>query len=101
MPAKSTGGSKSKTTKKTATKKTAKLRTLTTWYFLLERFQNPRFGTRRMSGICPPSNPGRTLPLVRERWPFCPRPAVLPQPDPCPRPLRFGVLVAPRGAGKL
>src|SRR6185436_845447 len=46
----------------------------------------PRFGSRRSSGICPPSNPMATL--CRARCPLVPRPAVLPRPEPSPRPLR-------------
>src|SRR3546814_8641369 len=48
----------------------------------------PRFGKRMCSGICPPSKP---LMLTPERAfaPFCPRPAVLPLPEPMPRPTRM------------
>src|SRR5947207_7066869 len=51
-----------------------------------------------MSGIWPPSNPGRTLPPWRAVWPFPPRPAVLPIPEPGPRPLRMRARCEPRGA---
>src|SRR5580704_15046850 len=50
---------------------------------------NPRFGIRRCSGICPPSNPRiRRIP-VRERCPLCPRVEVFPMPEPIPRPTRL------------
>src|SRR6187401_3012360 len=51
----------------------------------------PRSFPRRMSmGIWPPSKPaGILLEPERDFWPFVPRPAVLPVPDPTPRPSRF------------
>src|SRR5207247_2504796 len=52
---------------------------------------------RRMSGIWPPSNPGRVWPPERAVWPLPPRPAVLPIPDPGPRPLRMRTWCEPRG----
>ena len=48
----------------------------------------PRFGRRRWSGIWPPSKPLMATP-VRAFWPLTPRPAVLPLPDPMPRPTRM------------
>src|SRR3989338_5718334 len=51
--------------------------------------RNPRLGRRRMSGLRPPSNPGRLPDPVRARWPFWPGVAVLPWPEPMPRPTRF------------
>ena len=46
--------------------------------------------SRMYSGICPPSKPGRMLWLPdRDFWPFWPRPAVLPLPEPWPRPTRL------------
>src|SRR5918993_2035011 len=54
----------------------------------------PRFGRRRWSGIWPPSKPLIDTP-VRAFWPFTPRPAVLPLPEPMPRPMRIRSLVAP------
>src|SRR5262249_40658079 len=48
------------------------------------------------SGVWPPSNPARTV--LRAYWPFVPRPAVLPWPEPIPRPSRFVLWTAP-GAG--
>src|SRR4051795_886386 len=50
---------------------------------------NPRFGTRRCNGICPPSKPRIMREPLRERWPLCPRVEVLPMPEPIPRPTRF------------
>src|SRR6185436_18679426 len=49
----------------------------------------PRFGRRRCSGICPPSKPGWRLKPERDFCPFSPRAAVLPCPEPGPRPTRF------------
>src|SRR6266550_79250 len=54
-------------------------------------------GMRRMSGIWPPSKPGRTLPPWRAVWPLPPRPAVLPIPEPGPRPLRMRARCEPTG----
>src|SRR5918911_36366 len=54
----------------------------------------PRFGRRRCSGIWPPSKPLMDTP-VRAFWPLTPRPAVLPLPEPMPRPTRMRSLVAP------
>src|SRR4029079_1670723 len=48
----------------------------------------PRFGKRRWSGIWPPSKPLMATP-VRAFWPLTPRPAVLPLPEPMPRPTRM------------
>src|ERR1051325_2390487 len=53
---------------------------------------------RRMRGIWPPSNPGRTWPPWRAVWPLPPRPAVLPIPEPGPRPLRMRARCDPTGA---
>src|SRR5712671_1556518 len=72
-------------------------RTLTTCASCLNGLVKPRLGMRRMSGICPPSNPGRTLPPWRAVWPLPPRPAVLPIPEPGPRPLRMRARCEPRG----
>src|SRR5262245_63287428 len=54
----------------------------------------PRLGSRRCSGIWPPSKPFTATP-VRAFWPLTPRPAVLPLPEPMPRPTRRRVLRAP------
>src|SRR5690242_17826379 len=54
----------------------------------------PRFGKRRCSGIWPPSKPLTATP-ERAFWPLTPRPAVLPLPEPMPRPTRRRVLRAP------
>src|SRR5258706_784040 len=60
--------------------------------------RNPRLGRRRCSGICPPSNPTVWYPPARAFWPLWPRPAVLPRPEPPPRPTRLRGFFAP-GAG--
>src|SRR6476646_8388353 len=54
----------------------------------------PRFGRRMWSGIWPPSKPLIETP-ERLFWPFWPRPAVLPTPEPMPRPTRTRLLRAP------
>src|SRR6185369_1505234 len=54
----------------------------------------PRFGMRMWSGIWPPSNPFTETP-ERALAPFWPRPAVLPLPEPMPRPTRMRPLRAP------
>src|SRR5215475_3889208 len=54
----------------------------------------PRLGSRRCSGIWPPSKPFTATP-VRAFWPLTPRPAVLPLPEPIPRPTRRRDLRAP------
>src|SRR5262249_10253260 len=41
------------------------------------------------------------LPFERAFWPFWPRPAVLPSPDPTPRPTRSRSVFAPSGAWSL
>src|SRR6185436_14157649 len=64
--------------------------TFTTAYSVLNRLVNPRFGTRRCSGIWPPSKPAYCLRPERESCPLCPAVAVLPCPEPGPRPTRFG-----------
>lgn len=57
-------------------------------------FLKPRLGIRRMNGVCPPSKLSPLL-VPRAFEPLCPRPQVLPVPDPMPRPTRFLSLVAP------
>src|SRR3954452_20154556 len=54
----------------------------------------PRFGSRMWSGIWPPSKPLIETP-ERALAPFWPRPAVLPLPEPMPRPTRMRPLRAP------
>src|SRR5207253_10429389 len=54
----------------------------------------PRFGSRMWSGIWPPSKPLIDTP-ERAFAPFWPRPAVLPLPEPMPRPTRMRPLRAP------
>src|ERR1051325_9748489 len=55
----------------------------------------PRFGRRRWSGIWPPSKPTLREYPDRDFCPFSPRPAVLPRPEPGPRPTRFFLCVEP------
>src|SRR6202521_914735 len=57
-------------------------------------FLKPRFGSRRCSGICPPSKPLIRTP-ERAVWPLPPRPPVLPLPEPIPRPMRKRLRRAP------
>src|SRR5579883_480073 len=57
-------------------------------------FLNPRLGSRRCSGIWPPSKPLMRTP-ERAVCPLPPRPPVLPVPDPMPRPMRARFLRAP------
>src|SRR6202171_664158 len=54
----------------------------------------PRFGSRRWIGIWPPSKPLMRRP-ERAVWPLPPRPAVLPLPEPMPRPTRMRFLREP------
>src|SRR3954463_2937649 len=54
----------------------------------------PRFGSRRCSGIWPPSKPLMRTP-ERAVWPLPPRPPVLPLPEPMPRPMRVRFLRDP------
>ena len=57
-----------------------------------QRLVKPRLGMRRTKGICPPSKIGDVEEPEREPCPLLPRPAVLPWPEPGPRPMRFRVL---------
>src|ERR1700722_10204798 len=54
----------------------------------------PRLGNRRCSGIWPPSKPLMRTP-ERAVWPLPSRPAVLPLPEPMPRPTRMRFLREP------
>src|SRR5262245_61095456 len=64
-------------------------------------FLKPRLGSRRCSGIWPPSKPLMRTP-ERAVWPLPPRPPVLPAPEPMPRPMRMRFLRAPgRSASSL
>src|SRR5471030_1612257 len=62
---------------------------LTTSYSTRNGLWNPRLGTRRCSGIWPPSKPRLKVKPDRDLAPLWPRPAVLPLPEPWPRPIRF------------
>src|SRR5579863_3365262 len=62
--------------------------------FLANGLLKPRLGMRMCSGIWPPSKPPRATP-ERDFWPFTPRPAVLPLPEPGPRPTRRRLVWAP------
>ena len=59
----------------------------------------PLLGSLLVRGIWPPSKPGLTPPPERAFWPLWPLPAVLPLPEPLPRPLRKAFLTEP-GAGE-
>src|SRR3989442_14108 len=74
---------------------------LTTSYSTRNGLWNPRLGTRRCSGIWPPSNPRLNLKPERDFAPLCPRPAVLPLPEPWPRPIRFFGCFIPFGGRRL
>src|SRR6266545_4521115 len=63
-----------------------------------KRLWNPNFGSRRCSGIWPPSKPSKCMLPERAFWPLPPRPAVLPRPEAWPRPTRFLARFAPFGA---
>src|SRR5882672_9764624 len=56
--------------------------------FVIVVARKPLLGKRRCNGICPPSKPTLWKPPARDFWPLWPRPAVLPRPEPPPRPTR-------------
>src|SRR6478672_4871395 len=56
---------------------------------MVKGFKKPRLGSRRWSGLWPPSKPSKCMLPLRAFWPLPPRPAVLPRPEPWPRPTRF------------
>src|SRR4030042_7031842 len=66
-------------------------------YCFLNGERNPLLGRRRWRGICPPSKPALVPPPDRAFWPFDPRQAVLPWPEPIPLPTRFLFFLAPSG----
>src|ERR1700733_5038965 len=70
------------------------LQRFTSAYCLRFGLLKPRLGMRMCSGIWPPSKPLMATP-ERDFWPFTPRPAVLPLPEPMPRPTRMRPLRAP------
>src|SRR3954463_14983367 len=80
-----------------ASKRSAIASRLTTSYSTRNGLWKARFGTRRCSGIGPPSKPRLNLKPDRDFAPLWPRPAVLPLPEPCPRPIRFFACLAPAG----
>ena len=55
---------------------------------LNKKLENPRLGSRRCNGICPPSNPGRVGRPERDFWPLMPKPQLAPCPAAMPLPLR-------------
>ena len=59
------------------------------------RERKPNFGMRICSGNWPPSNQGRFEEPDLDFCPFCPRPQVLPLPEPLPRPTRFALRFDP------
>src|SRR5688572_6491559 len=65
-----------------ASKRSPSVSRFTTAYSTLNGLWNPRFGTRRLSGIWPPSNPTLRLKPERDFAPLCPRPACVPWPVP-------------------
>ena len=70
--------------------------TLTTSYSMSLMLRKPRsFGIRMWSGVWPPSNHAGIEAPARERWPFVPRPAVLPLPAAMPRPTRVFLVTDP------
>src|SRR5205823_144494 len=89
--------SRSGVTSMPASNRAAIVSRFTTSYSTRKGLWKPRFGTRRCSGIWPPSNPRLCLKPERDFAPLCPRPAVLPLPEPWPRPTRFFACFAPFG----
>src|SRR3989442_3833922 len=59
----------------------------------------PGWGSRRCTGICPPSKPPSLPPPERPLWRLLPLVEVLTCPEPGPRPTRLRDFVAP-GAGR-
>src|SRR4029450_1664204 len=84
-----------------ASKRSDSVSRLTTLYSSRNGLWKPRFGTRRCSGIWPPSKPRLCLKPERDFAPLWPGPAVLPWPDPWPRPTRFLACFAPLGGRRL
>ena len=92
--------SRSSVTTVPASKRSPSVSRLTTAYSMRNGLWNPRFGTRRLSGIWPPSNPTLRLKPERDFAPLWPRPACVPWPEPWPRPTRFFECFAPFGGFK-
>src|SRR5579872_111656 len=74
---------------------------LTLTYSTRLGFLKPTFGTRRCSGIWPPSKPTLLLLPEREPAPLWPRVDVPPRPEPVPRPILFLFLVEPSAGFRL
>src|SRR5690242_5591117 len=70
-------------------------------YSLRKMLVNPRFGSRRCRGICPPSKPRILLYPEIDFAPLAPRPEYLPRPVPMPWPMRRFVCFWPLGGRKL
>jgi small subunit ribosomal protein S5 len=77
-----------------ALKAASRSATLTMAYWVAKMLLKPTLGRRRARGIWPPSKPACFTP-ERAFWPLLPKPAVLPLPEPMPRPLRVTGLLAP------
>src|SRR5688572_24172535 len=84
-----------------ASKTSSEPRLISANSFLKRALVKPRLGTRRWSGICPPSNPSLWLKPLRLFCPFSPRPDVLPRPLPGPRPTRLRFRVLPLAGFRL
>jgi len=52
-------------------------------------------GRRLDKALCPPSKPVGKPKLALACYPLCPFPAVFPNPEPGPRPIRFLILLDP------
>src|SRR5512135_3604163 len=75
--------------------KMARRPTFTVSVSTAKMFLKPRLGRRRWSGIWPPSKPGAWWKPERDLAPLLPRVAVLPWPEPGPRPTRLGFFLEP------
>ena len=77
--------------------RSASVSRFTTAYSTRNGLWKPRFGTRRWSGIWPPSNPRLRLKPERDLRALVAAPGLLPWPEPGPRPTRFFACLAPLG----
>src|SRR5271156_5787791 len=73
------------------------LATFTMAYSFRKILVNPRFGKRRCSGICPPSNPRMREYPETDLAPLAPRPENFPRPEPIPCPTRCCLCFCPLG----